>query len=57
MHTLLQAAIVAVSLATPAPKPTPLPHIVTVNLGVARVLSAAPKPVVVVLPTQKAPTK
>lgn len=46
MHALLQAAIVAVSLAAPAHKPAPPPKIVAVNLGITRVL-----------PTQKAPTK
>lgn len=49
MHTLLQATIVAVSLAAPAHKPAPPPQIVAVNLGITRVLSAAPKPVVIVL--------
>jgi hypothetical protein len=50
MHTLLQAAIVAVSLAAPTPKPVPAPHVVQVNLGVTRVLPTSPKPVAVVLP-------
>lgn len=53
MTTLLQAAIVAVSLASPAPKPSPTPHIVAVNLGIRRVLPAAPKPVAVVMPTME----
>lgn len=71
MHTILQAAIVAVSLAVPAPKPAPvlqvvpvnlgvagptlahLPRVMSVNLGITQVLPSAPKPVAVVLSTQK----
>lgn len=34
MHTILQAAIVAVSLVVPAPKPAQFPQVVPVNLGV-----------------------
>lgn len=51
MHTLLQATIVAVSLAAPAHKPAAPPQIVAVNLGIMRVLPTAPKPVAVVMPT------